>query len=205
MRVLFNSVFLLVSYLVFVPPSAFAQQLQERDLSGEILPEDYLRQEEQRQLPKTEKGATSVGSQLFWYIPNRILDLFDVVRFRARVGPGFGAGVRVTKVAQLHLGSHGAIYAGLPGPRGRCAPKSPIGLECHTGVAVSVLELSGGCGFDPDYSSAEIGADLHLAIAGAAVGVDPTELVDFLAGFFLIDLKEDDIGGKESTAREDRE
>ncbi len=181
---------LIVSSCFFYSFSAVADQLEERFIY--LPPEEEVFFDDLCQVER--ESEPGVAEQIFWYIPNRILDLLDIVRLRARVGPGFGAGVRVTKVAQAHLGSHAALYAGFPGPRERRIPKSPIGLECHSGVALSVLELSGGFGFDPGYTATEVGADLHLGIAGLAAGVDPVELADFFSGFFLIDIRNDDFG-----------
>lgn len=135
----------------------------------------------------------SILTEILLYLPNRVLDLFDIVRARVRVGPGVAVGVRVTEVAQLNLGSYGSVYAGLPGPRQRVVPRAPVGVEAYTGVALSVLEakISGGLG--PHYSPTEVGAGAHLILVGVDVGIDPVELADFFAGFALVDIRDDDL------------
>lgn len=189
MRYFFALVYVGAICLLFVRP-LLAQPLEERG----IYSSPWESGGQDRQCWVESQAEASLLEQVFWYLPNRVLDLFDMVRLRARVGPGFGVGVRATKVVQVHLGSHAAIYGGLPGPRGRRMPKSPIGLECHSGIALSMLELSTGLGFEPGYTMTEVGADLHLGLVGAAVGVDPVEIADFFAGFFLVDIRDDDFG-----------
>ncbi len=41
--------------------------------------------------------------KLVMYVPNRVLDMLDVVRLRARVGPGVALNVRVTNLAAVLL------------------------------------------------------------------------------------------------------
>jgi hypothetical protein len=132
-----------------------------------------------------------VGTLL--YIPNRVLDILDIIRLRVRVGPGIAVGVRATKVAQAYLGTYASVYAGLPGPRLRSFPKSPIGLESNNGVSLSVVDATVGGGIGPDYSPTEFGAGLHLGIIGFDFGIDPLEIVDFATGILTIDVREDDL------------
>jgi hypothetical protein len=127
------------------------------------------------------------------YIPNRILDVFDVVRLRVRVGPGFAVDARATKVASAFVGSYVSAYVGLPGPRNRRLPKLPIGLESRNGVQASVVDATVSGGIDPDYGPAEIGVGVQALIVGVDAGVEPLEFLDLLAGFFFIDLKDDDL------------
>lgn len=142
--------------------------------------------------PAEEREPASIGAKLLFYIPNRVLDLLDMVRVRLRVGPGLAVDLRATKAADLFVGTYGSVYAGLPGPRMRRMPVLPVGLESRTGVAVSVADVSTGLGVGPDYSPTEIGAGVQLLIVGADVGFDPVEIVDFIGGFFLWDPRRDD-------------
>lgn len=143
-----------------------------------------------------ETGETrpkpSIASQILLYIPNRIFDVFDIVRVRARVGPGVAAGVRVTKYLQAYLGAYGAIYGGLPGPRLRTTPRSPIGLETNTGITLSVLDATIDGGFGPNYSPSEIGAGVQIGILGVDIGIDPVEILDLVAGILTLDIRDDD-------------
>ena len=131
--------------------------------------------------------------KIVMYIPNRILDVLDIVRCRVRVGPGVAVDVRATEAVNVFAGSYVSFYAGLPGPRCRKMPKLPIGIESKTGAEVSVVDVSTGFGADPDYSPTEIGAGIHLLLVGVDVGIDPWEIVDFVGGIFFLDPRNDDL------------
>jgi len=140
-----------------------------------------------------EKSGHSLGHQVLLYVPNRVLDLFDIARLRARVGPGLGVGVRATKVVSAYLGSYASIYAGLPGPRQGPTIKSPVGLESYSGVDVSVADVTISGSIGPDYSFTEFGVSLHLLLLGLDFGLDPAEVLDFVSGLVLIDIRADDL------------
>ena len=142
--------------------------------------------------PSDERTEASLGAKLLFYIPNRVLDILDMVRVRLRVGPGLALDLRATEAADLFVGTYGSVYAGLPGPRMRRMPVLPVGIESRTGVEVSVADATTGLGVGPDYSPTEIGAGVQLLIVGADVGFDPMEIVDFIGGFFLWDPRRDD-------------
>ncbi len=131
--------------------------------------------------------------QIVFWIPNRVLDLFDVVRARVRLGPGIAVGARATELVDVYLGSYTSVYVGLPGPRGRRVPRLPVGVEGNHGIEVSVADGTTGFGFAPDYGPAEIGAGAQVALVGFDLGIEPLELVDFVVGFVGIDLREDDL------------
>jgi hypothetical protein len=137
-------------------------------------------------------GRPGIVHRLLMYIPNRLLDVFDMVRLRVRLGPGIALDVRATEFADFYAGTYASVYAGLPGPRMRKVPRLPVGVETLTGVEVSVADLSVGCGLGPDYSPTEVGIGMQALIVGADVGVDPMEILDFLGGFFLWDPRHDD-------------
>ena len=133
-----------------------------------------------------------VAHKILLYIPNRLLDIFDMARVRVRLGPGLAVDVRATEYADVFLGTYASVYVGLPGPRMRKMPHLPFGVETLSGVEVSVADLSAGLGLGPDYSRTEIGLGVQALIVGADVGVDPMEILDFLGGFFLWDPRHDD-------------
>lgn len=135
----------------------------------------------------------SILFDILFYIPNRALDLLDIVRLRGRIGPGVAAGFRATKVVSGFAGAYSALYVGLPGPRSRKTPRSPIGLESLNGAQLSLLNASTGFTVGPEYSRTEFGVSAHGLIGGVDVGVDPVEFLDFAAGLFLIDLRDDDL------------
>ncbi|MEW6077869.1 MAG: hypothetical protein AB1724_08660 [Thermodesulfobacteriota bacterium] len=132
------------------------------------------------------------GHKLLLYIPNRILDVFDFVRLRVRVGPGIAVGVRATKPLTLAVGGYTSIYAGLPGPRREPTINLPIGIENYVGAELSVLDGSNEGRFSPNYSSTEIGVSVHPLIVGLDLAVDPLEVLDLALGFLFIDLCGDD-------------
>lgn len=145
-----------------------------------------------------EEAAKTTNShgvlhKIIMYLPNRVLDLFDVVRLRVRVGPGIAVDARATEVASAFVGSYATVYAGLPGPRNRRLPKLPLGFESRTGVQASVADATVSGGIGPDYGPTEIGIGVQAFIVGVDAGIEPLEFVDLLSGFFFIDLKGDDL------------
>ncbi len=141
-----------------------------------------------------EDGMGPVGFVwgLVMYIPNRVLDVFDMVRARVRLGPGFAIGARATEYADVFIGFYTSLYIGLPGPRGRSFPRLPVGLESKSGAEVSVADITLEAGMSPDYGMTECGAGFHLGLIGVDVGVDPFEIVDFVVGLFTFDPMDDD-------------
>ncbi|MCC6932033.1 MAG: hypothetical protein IT292_02095 [Deltaproteobacteria bacterium] len=171
---------LLTLALVSLPLCAIAQETEEptRDIQQEVEPE--------------EDNDHSIAYTLLMYLPNRVLDAFDIVRARVRVGPGVAIGVRLTDVADFYLGSYVSIWAGLPGPRQRQLPRLPLGLESYNGVEISLAKATTGVGMDPAYSFSEVGISLQPLFCGFDVGFDPWEIVDFVGGIFFLDLADDD-------------
>lgn len=129
--------------------------------------------------------------RLLWYLPNRLFDLMDIARARARMGPGAAASVRATRPLSLHLGAYTSIWGGLPGPRGEARIPWPFGMESLAAAKLGPLG-DDATEFDPDYGQSEFGLGLQLLLLGADVSLDPVELADFLLGLALIDIQEDD-------------
>ena len=147
---------------------------------------------EQKKEQKEDQEVHSLGHKVLFYLPNRVFDIFDMVRLRLRVGPGLAAGVRVTDPVSAYVGAYVSVYAGLPGPRQEPKIPLPAGLETYNGATLSFVHLATGAGLGPDYSPTEIGASLHLLIIGADVDVDPMEFIDLLAGLIALDPRHDD-------------
>lgn len=126
------------------------------------------------------------------YLPNRLFDLVDIVRLRARVGPGFAMGVRATKIVQANLGGYSTVFVGLPGPRQDPSFPLPLGLEMYAGAALSVAEV-GTNTWGPDYSPTEFGVHTQLALVGFDIGIDPYEIVDLALGLVFLDPVGDDL------------
>lgn len=135
----------------------------------------------------------SVGHALLLYIPNRIFDLFDIVRLRLRLGPGLAVGARVTELVDFEVGGYATVWAGIHGPRGRPVISWPVGVENYGGFELSFIDLSDEeTGSGPHYGPAEIGLGLQALIIGADVGVEPWDALDFLAGLLFFDPNGDD-------------
>jgi hypothetical protein len=140
------------------------------------------------------QGTRNEESTALLYLPNRLFDLLDIVRLRVRVGPGFAFGVRATEAVDAQAGLYTSVFAGVPGPRDRRRANLPVGLENYAGA-----EISGAAGRSdrgltaPNYGTLELGAGFQAGLIGLDVGVDPGELIDFLTGFFLVELVEDDL------------
>jgi hypothetical protein len=133
----------------------------------------------------------SFGHVVLLYIPNRVFDLLDIVRARLRVGPGLAVGARATELADFYLGTYGAVWAGLPGPRGKPEINWPFGMETKSGVEVSVADATAEGGVH--YGSLEVGLGAQLLIVGFDVGVDVLEAADFVTGLLTIDIEDDDL------------
>ena len=135
-------------------------------------------------------SGKSFGHQLLFYIPNRIFDVFDLVRARVRVGPGLAVDARVTKYGDLYAGGYSTLFVGLHGPRTKPRVPWPIGFESRAGIkATSVADVATQ---GPSYGYGEVGVGFQAAVVGIDVGVDVVEVLDLVLGFFFIDLTGDD-------------
>jgi hypothetical protein len=143
--------------------------------------------------PEPQRDGPGLLHGVLMYLPNRLLDACDMVRLRARVGPGAAVGVRATTAADVYLGSYISVFAGLPGPRREPEMVVPVGLESLSGAGISLADATVSGGIDPDYSPTEFGASLHLLLVGLDLGVDPVEALDLIAGLLTIDLRGDDL------------
>jgi hypothetical protein len=141
-----------------------------------------------------QAASHGFGHKLLCYIPNRIFDVFDIVRARVRIGPGLAVGARVTKYTDIFMGAYKSFYIGLPGPRQVPRVPWPGGIESRSGLAASVAdETVTSYDANPRYSSTEAGLGLQAVLVGAEVGVDAAELFDLAFGLLFIDFREDDL------------
>lgn len=144
--------------------------------------------------PAARARGRGFGHTLLLYIPNRIFDVFDLVRVRARLGPGMAVGFRVTKLTDVFLGAYTSAYLGLPGPRQAPRIPWPGGVESRSGLAASFADATNtSYDTDPRYSSTEVGAGAQILLVGAEAGVDPAEVFDLVLGLLTIDFREDDL------------
>lgn len=134
-------------------------------------------------------NGQSTGSSLLdiilYYAPNRVLDAIDIGRFSLGIGCGFGFNLRATELLEIGYGQYSTTRFGL---KGRVMP---VYDEKIDEAGIGFLGWVNGC-LQRDPS--EVGADLHLGIIGAQAAISLVEVVDFIAGFALIDLQCDDLG-----------
>jgi len=142
--------------------------------------------------PAAPEPERERGNPILMYLPNRLFDIFDLVRLRVRAGPGFALSARATEVLDATMGGYTSIFVGLRGPRGEPRIPWPAGIEKFAGVEVSVAGGSDEARFDPHYGAFEVGAGVHLVLLGVDVGVEPMEALDLVLGFLFIDIAKDD-------------
>ena len=139
---------------------------------------------------EAESSGKSFGHRLLFYIPNRIFDVFDLVRARVRVGPGLAVDARVTKYGDLYAGGYSTLFVGIHGPRTKPRIPWPIGFEARAGIKATSLADVATKG--PTYGYGEVGVGFQAAIVGVDVGADVVEVLDLVLGLFFIDLTGDD-------------
>jgi hypothetical protein len=143
--------------------------------------------------PVEEARDVSVGHALLWYIPNRISDILDIVRARLRLGPGLAVGARVTELLDFNIGGYGTVWIGIPGPRRSRTFNWPVGFESMAGAEFLWWDGTTHGHGGPHYGAVEVGLGAQVLLAGADLGVDVWEAVDFLAGIIFLDPVHDDI------------
>lgn len=142
--------------------------------------------------PAMASSLTGGGHPVICYIPNRIFDVLDILRLRIRVGPGLSVGVRATELADVFVGGHASVYAGLRGARGKPELPLPIGLENQGGIEVSIIDATNSGPFAPYNDPLELGFEVQAGIIGINFGIEVFEILDLITGFLFIDLQKDD-------------
>jgi hypothetical protein len=142
--------------------------------------------------PAVKPARPSWGHRILWYLPNRMLDLFDMVRLRARAGPGIAINLRMTDHVNLYAGQYKSVYVGLPGPRRAPTWPTVVGFERERGLIVMGVDATDDWPDEPDYKPTEIVLGAHVLLVGCDIGVDPLEMADFLGGFIFRDPVKDD-------------
>lgn len=181
------SILLLAFLFLSFSLSAQAQDASELDLGAEY--SDYNKEKYSGKSNKSSSGEKAkdrsiiVSSLLF--IPNRVMDLLDILRFDVGVGPALGLVARVTPHGQagVRVMMPISVRAGL---RGR---KLPIFIEHTNEMGVGPLFL-GSKEREPSPLEVGVGADLFLAGVYAGISID--SIFDFFGGFVGLDISEDD-------------
>jgi len=121
------------------------------------------------------------------YLPNRVLDLFDIARAGVSVGPGIGVELTATRFLNLALMFKTSVGVGLQTLR-----HLPIEATAYTAVGAGPLVLALDPGLNWHRSMGDLRVDLHALLLGAHVALEPIEMLDFLVGFFGLDPADDD-------------
>jgi hypothetical protein len=137
--------------------------------------------------PAPKEGHGFVHGVLM-YVPNRVIDVFDLVRFGVNVGPGIGVDLAATDALQAQAFSHLSVGAGLQALR-----HSPVFAGGEAGLGVGPLGGAGQQGVTWYRSPTDLRVGAYAAVVGAHVAVDPVEIVDFVLGFLTIDIRDDDL------------
>ena len=125
------------------------------------------------------------------YIPNRVADFAEIVRFGINVGPGVGIDAEATSALRAAAMARFSVGVGYQGLR-----HMPFTIGSDTYVAVGPFEpdipLMPDLDMDWYRSKGDIRLEPHLAIIGAHGAIDLWAIADFFAGLLTIDLEEDD-------------
>jgi hypothetical protein len=128
------------------------------------------------------------------YVPNRVFDALDLVRLRARIGPGNALTLRAGEHLELFRGDYRTVFAGLPGPRRSRFPRLPVGMESRftrDPGALDPLDTPRAWG-DPGHGRGECAAGFQFGFLGLELGVDLLQILDFGVGLIGLDPSDDD-------------
>ena len=151
-------------------------------------------------------------AKVLLYLPDRLLDLMDVVTFGVHFGYGAFASVHATRAAQFAGGFRSTGGPGLHDQRSLgIKSQSEVGLTLvAVGANSFTTGLIGSSGVRgaadsivglhkpgmPAYQTVRdywsMGASATAGIVGAEAELHPVQLVDFLVGWFGIDFLHDD-------------
>lgn len=132
-------------------------------------------------------SAVDVGHTILMYVPNRVLDLFDMVRVGVNVGPGIGGQAKATDPIQATFIQRMSVGVGLESLR-----HLPVYASAESAVGLGPLGGDANLGLGWYQSPTDIRLEAHALVVGAHVAIDPVEIADFLLGFFTVDLRKDD-------------
>ncbi len=151
---------------------------------------------------------------VLWYIPDRILDVFDIVSFDVHLGFGLWVDAHVTRAVQFAFGARSVAGLGWHDHRslGVLAQAEagfnilPFGVEVISGFQAGTSGVQGGSFGEgglhmfssPLYRDFRdywaIGGGATVLFAGAEADVHPVEIADFIVGLFFFDPLNDDFG-----------
>jgi hypothetical protein len=136
--------------------------------------------------PKISNSEPSVFFQILTWIPNRALDLIDVIKFDIGVGPALG--VKATLTPNFEVG--GRFFFPSSIRIGNFGRSSPLAIESEAEYGISPFFKRNNERLLCDY---QLSAGLDAFVASANLTLCPSEFLDFLGGIFFLDPEGDDI------------
>ncbi len=127
-----------------------------------------------------------IGKQILLYLPNRIVDLVDTVHFPiVPLSVGVGPDIRITRWLQLSAQVGAGAAVGLDD-----RSHEFFWVNTSATAALGPWRTGVGIGTAPSLGDWEVG------VAGGATkfAIDLAEIVDFVLGWFFIDVRKDDYG-----------
>lgn len=126
-----------------------------------------------------------IVKQVLLYVPNRIVDAIDMVHFGVGLGLNLGPDIRITKWGQLALQAGVGFGVGYDD-----RSHNPAWASAAATAALGPWRTGAGGGSAPSVGDWEIA----VGINALKFGVDLAEILDFVLGWFFIDILEDDYG-----------
>ncbi len=152
------------------------------DMSGGKIEEKFA------QANQAEGNSRSLGLFFALYLPNRIMDVFEI--FRIGIGLGFTAGwdLRITRFAQLAAGVRTDVGLAWVGRR-----RTPLRAENNAYTAFGPWRAAAE---EPQWPLTAWAFEFEVGAGGASImtAIDFAEIVDMLTGWFGLDLLKDDWG-----------
>jgi hypothetical protein len=154
----------------------------------------------------------SVAAQILLYLPDRILDLFDIFSFDVHIGLGALANVHLTRAVQFGAGGravsgigwHDHRSLGVLAQTGSELVIPGVGAQAFAGALVGtsgVMVIGDGLAgvhtpqaelYQQYRDYCAIGVEATAGVAGVDFDIHPLEIFDFLVGWFTYDPLRDD-------------
>ncbi|MFO0984668.1 MAG: hypothetical protein U1E76_23580 [Planctomycetota bacterium] len=134
-----------------------------------------------------ESASRSTLHVILFYLPNRVLDLFDIARAGVDVGPGVGIDLRATELATAGLMARTSAGVGLQTLR-----HLPIKAAAESYTELGPAFVGAQLGPSWYHDTWDVRAELHVLLVGAHACINLFEILDLLAGLITLDPRGDD-------------